>query len=163
MEIDDFLDIGMEVGLLLNRLTLLNEVWFVDELLDAAYGKMRHKILPIAKIAKAIKGIEDILFQFIKSLGFVAHAKPEDPRRAVTSEESRPVEIHGKRLMTVSDFLAGFDDVGDVVVGGVANEFEGEMDLVGLAPVDVTAFVLQVTLKTLHHVGIFRPDGDGDS
>lgn len=80
----------------------------------------------------------------------------------VAAEDARAVEVHGKGLMLFGHLLAGFDDLGDILVGRVAHEFKGQVYLVGLAPVDIAAFVFQVALETLHQGGIFRPDGDGD-
>ena len=162
MEIDDLLDIGMEIGLLFNTLVNLLEERLVDELLDATNGEMRHKVLSVAEIAKTVEGVKDILFQVVQCFGFVFHAKPKHARRVITSEDACTVEVHGKRLVVFGLFLAGFDDLGNVLVGGVAHKLQSEMDLVGLAPVDVATFVFEVVLEMLHQGWIFFPDRDGD-
>ena len=80
----------------------------------------------------------------------------------VASEDARSVEVHGERLMFFGHLLAGFDDFWDVFVGGVAHEFESQVYLVGLTPVDVTAFMFQITLEALYQCGVFSPNGDRD-
>ena len=161
LEINDLLDVGMKVSLLFDALIDLLEERLVDKLLDAAHGEVRNEVLPIAEVAETVEGIQDILLKVIQRLGLVLHAEPEHPRRVVATEDARAVEVHGKRLMTLGYLLAGLDDLRDVLIGRVANELQGQVDLVGLAPVDVTAFVLQILLKALHQGGIVRPYGNG--
>lgn len=60
MEIDYFLDIGMEIGLLFDILIHLLEEGFVDELLDTTHSEMRNEVLPVAKIAEIIECVKDI-------------------------------------------------------------------------------------------------------
>ena len=50
----------MEIGLLLDGVTNLEEKLLVDQLLDAANRKMRHKILPVAEVAQVVEGIEKV-------------------------------------------------------------------------------------------------------
>lgn len=158
MEIDHFLHVSMEIGLLLNTLIHLLEKRLVDKLLDAAHGEMRHEILSVAEITQAIKGIKDVLFQIVKCLGLVFHTKPEHSRRMVATEDARAVEVHGERLVSFCYLLASLDDLGDILVGSVAHELQGKMDLVGLAPIDVAALMFQISLKSLHQCRILRPN-----
>ena len=58
MIIDDFLDIGMEISLLFDALINLLEEGFVDQLLDAAHGEMRHEVLPVAEVAHAVESVK---------------------------------------------------------------------------------------------------------
>ena len=79
MQVDDFVDIGMEIGLLLDALIDLLEEGFVDECLDAAHGEVRDEVLPVAEVAQAVEGVEDIAFKVIERLGLIFHAEPEHP------------------------------------------------------------------------------------
>lgn len=79
MEIDDFLDLGMEVGLLFDALIQLLEERLVDKLFDAAHGEVRHEVLAVAEVAQAVEGVEDIAFKVIECLGLIFHAQPEHP------------------------------------------------------------------------------------
>lgn len=79
MEIDDFLDLGMEVGLLFDALIQLLEERLVDKLFDAAHGEVRDEVLTVAEVAQAVEGVEDIVFKVIECLGLVFHAQPEHP------------------------------------------------------------------------------------
>ena len=79
----------------------------------------------------------------------------------VTTEKAGTVEVHGERLVPFRHLLAGFDDLGDVLVGGVAHKFQGKMNLIGFAPVDVAALMLQVPLETLCERGKLRSARDG--
>lgn len=162
MEINDFLHVGVEVGLLFDAADDLLKEWFVDELFDTAYREMRHKVLPIAEVAEVVEGIEDIRFEVVKRLGFILHAQPEHPGRVIATEDAGAVEVHGKGLMALGHFLAGLDDLGDVLIGGVAHKFQGEVDLVGFAPVDVAALVLKVALEPLGKGWKLGADRDGD-
>ena len=162
MEINDFLHVGVEVGLLFDAADDLLEEGFVDKLLDTAYREMWHKVLAVTEIAEVVKGIKDICFEVVECLGFVLHTQPEHPRRVIATENAGAVEVHRKGLVPLGHFLAGLDDLGDVLIGGVAHKFQGEVDLVGFAPVDVAALVLQVALKALGKGWELRADGDGD-
>lgn len=162
MVIDDVANLGVEIGFLLDSVADLEEERLIDELFDAAHGKMRHEILSVAEVTQAIESIEDIRFEVIECLRFMSHTEPQHPWRVPAAEEPGAVEVHGERMVVSGHGLAGFDDLRHVLVGGVAHEFEGKMDLVGLTPVDVTAFVFQVTLESLHHSGEFCSHGDGD-
>ena len=79
----------------------------------------------------------------------------------VGAEETRTVEVHGERLVTLGHLLAGLDDVGDVVDRRAAKEFQGQMDVFGTTVVD-ELLVRKVFLQSLHHEGIFRPRRDVD-
>lgn len=162
MEVNDFFHVSMEVGLLFDTVDDLLEERLVDKLFDAAYGEMGHKVLPIAEVAEVVEGVEDIRFKVIERLGFVLHAQPEHPGGVVAAEDASAVKIHSEGLVPLGHFLAGFDDLGDVLVGGVAHEFQGEVDLVGFAPVDVAALVFQVALEALGEGWKLGADGDGD-
>ena len=142
MEIDDFLDIGVEVGLLLDAAYHLLEERFVDKLLDAAHSEVGHEVLPIAKVAKTVESIEDVLLKVVKCLGLVFHAKPEYPWRVVAAEDACAVEIHFKRLVMACHLLTSLDDFRNVLIGRVANELQGQVDLVSFAPIDVFALML---------------------
>lgn len=161
--IDDFTDIGVEVGLLLYAADHLLEERLVDKLLDAAHGKVGHKVLPVAEVTEAIEGVKHVLFQLIKGFRLVFHAKPQHSGRVVAAEDARAVEVHGEGLVPLGHLLAGFYDLGNVLVWGVAHKLQGEVYLVGFAPVDVTTFVLQVSLETLCECGKLCPAVDGNS
>lgn len=141
----------------------LLEERLVDKGLDTAHGEVGHEVLPVAEIANLIESGEDILLELIKSLGLVLHAQPEHSGRVVAAEDARAVEVHGERLMPFGHLLASIDDLGDVLIGGIADEFQGKVYLVGLAPVDVATLVLQVVLEAFHQRGIFGTYRDGDS
>ena len=162
LEIDDFIDIGVEVSLLLDALIDLLEERLIDELLNAAHGEVGHEILPITEVAKTVESIEDVLLKVIERLRLVFHAEPEHPRRVVAAKDACAVEVHLERLVVFSHLLTGLNDLRDVLIGRIANELQGQVDLIGFAPIDVSAFVLQVMLETLHQSGIFAPDGNGD-
>lgn len=153
----------MEVGLLLDALIDLLEERFVDERLDTAHSEVRHEVLPVAEVAEAVEGVEDVFFQIIKRLGLILHAEPQHPRRVVAAEDARAIEVHGERLMPLGHLLAGFDNLRDVLVGGVAHKLQGKMDLVGFTPINVSAFMFQVVLETLHQGRVFDPYSDGNS
>lgn len=162
MEIDDFIDIGVEVSLLLDALIDLLEERLIDELLNAAHGEVGHEILPIAEVAKTVESIEDVLLKVIERLWLVLHAEPQYPRRVVAAEDTCAVEVHLERLVVFSHLLTGLDDLRDVLVGRVAYELQSQVDLISFAPIDVSALVLQIMLETLYQSGIFTPDGNGD-
>ena len=67
----------------------------------------------------------------------------------VAAEDARAVEVHRERLVVFRHLLASLDDFRHVMVGRVADELQGQMDLVGLAPVDVSFLVLQIALQAL--------------
>ena len=152
----------MKISLLLDALKDLLEKGFVDKLFDAAYRKVRHIVLSVARVAEGVEGVEDILFQVIECLGLILHAKPEHPWRVVAAEDASAVEVHGEGLMPLSHLLASLDDLGDVLIGRIAHKFQGKMYLIGLAPVDVAALVFQIALETLYQGGIFVTYRDGD-
>ena len=162
LEINDFLHVDMKIGLLFDAIANLQKEGLVDELFDAANGEMGHKVLPIAEVAEVVEGVEDIRFKVIERLGFVLHAEPEHPWGVVAAKDAGAVKIHSEGLVPLGHFLASFDDLGDVLIGGVAHKFQGEMDLVGFAPVDVAALVLQVALEALCEGREVGADGDGD-
>ncbi len=162
LEVNDFLHIGMEVGLLLNAADDLLKERLVDELFDAAHGEMGHKVLPVAEIAEVVEGVEDIRFEVIERLGFILHAQPEHSWGVVAAEDACAVEVHGEGLVPLGHLLTGLDDLRDILIGGVAHEFQGEMDLVGFAPVDVATLVFQVSLEALGEDWELGADGDGD-
>ena len=162
LEVDDFLDIGMQIGLLFDALANLLEERLIDKLLDAAHREVRHKVLPVAKVAEAVESIKNIFLELIERLGLVFHPKPKHPGRMVAAKKTGSVEVHGKRMMPLCYLLAGLDDLGNVLVGGIAHEFQGEVYLVGFAPVDVATFMLQIALETLREGGKLRPDGNRD-
>lgn len=162
MEIDHLVDVGVEVGLLLDALIDLLEEGFVDECLDAAHGEVRHEVLPVAEVAEAVEGGEEVLFEIVEGPGLVVHAEPEHPRRVVAAEDARAVEVHREGLVVFGHLLASLDDLGDVVVGGVADELEGKVYLVGFAPINIAAFVFKVALELLHQGGVFIAHGDVD-
>ena len=163
MEIDDLLNICVKIGLLLNALIDLLEERFVDKRLDAANGKVRHKILPIAEVTQTVESVKNIFFEVVECLGLVLHAEPKHPWRVVASEDARAVEIHAERLMPLGHLLASLNNLWDVLIGRVAHEFQGQVNLVGFAPINVAALVLQIILKTLHQSWIFFPYGNGNS
>ena len=51
----------------------------------------------------------------------------------VATKNASAVEVHRKRLMVFRHLLAGFDDFRDISIGRFADEFQGQMNLVGLA------------------------------
>ena len=138
------------------------EICFIDQLLDAANGDVWHKILTVTEITDTVESIEDVFFQIVKCFRFLAHAKPKHTRRMVTAKNARAVEVHGEWLMVFRHFLAGFYDFRDIGIGRVADKFQGQVNLVGLAPVDVAFFVLQVALQAFRQGGKLRSAVDGN-
>ena len=137
LEIDEFLHVGMEVGLLLNGFADLQEKLLVDQLFDAANGEMRHKVLSVAKVAQIVKSVQKVGFEVKQGLRLVVHAEPEDTRHIVAATEARTVKVHGERLVFFGHLLAGLNDVGDVLRRCVADKLQSQMYLVGLHIVDV--------------------------
>ena len=146
LERHDFVDLGVEVGLLLDALIHLLEKRLVDELFDAAEGEMRHKILAVAKVAEVVEGVENVGFKVVESLGFLIHAEPKDAGRVVGGKDACTIEVHGEGLVFLGHLTAGMDDFGDVLIGGVAHELESKVYLIGFAPVNIAAFMFQVAL-----------------
>ena len=160
MVIDDLVDIGMEVWLLFDAFIDLPEKRLVDELLKTTDGEMGDEVLTITQIAKAVEGVEKVGFEVVEGLGLVIHTHPKHPRRMFTAKDTGAVEVHGERMVPLGHRLTGLNDLGDVVVGGVAHKFQGKVDLVRFAPVDVTTFVFKVALQTLHQRRILLPYGN---
>lgn len=79
MVIDDVADLGVEIGFLLDSVANLVEERLIDELFDAAHGKMRHEILSVAEVTQAIESIEYIRFEVIECLRLVSHTEPQHP------------------------------------------------------------------------------------
>lgn len=65
MVIDNLANLGVDVGLLFDALIDLLEKRLVNQLLEATNGKVRHKVLAVAEVPKAIESVEDIILEFI--------------------------------------------------------------------------------------------------
>ena len=74
LEINKFLHIGMEVGLLFDGIADLQEELLVNQLLDAANGEMGHKVLSVTEVAQVIEGIQKVGFKVKQGFGLVVHA-----------------------------------------------------------------------------------------
>ena len=80
LEINDFIDIGMKIGLLFDTFVDLPEERLVDQLLKSAHGEMGNEVLTVAKIAEIVEGIQNVFLKVVKGFGFLFHAEPKDPR-----------------------------------------------------------------------------------
>ena len=161
MEINKFLHVGVEIGLLLDAFAYLQEELLVDQLLDAANGEMRHEVLSVAEIAQIVESVQEVGFEVKQGLGLVVHAEPKNTRYIVAAEESRAVKVHGEGLVFFGHFLTGLDDVRDVLSRGVADKLQGEVYLVGLHIVDIL-LVLEVFLQSIDHGRKLRAAWDRD-
>ena len=161
LEIHQFLHVGMEIGLLLNGITNLEEKLLVDQLFDAANREMRHKILPVAEIAQVVESIEKVCFKVKQGLGLFVHAKPEHAWHVVAAKESCAVEIERERLVLFGHLLASLDDGRDVVFWCLAQKLQRQMYLVGFHIVDIM-LMLKVFLQLFHHGGKLRATWDGN-
>ena len=161
MEIDQLLHIGMEIGLLLNGVIDLHEERFVDQLLDAAYGEMRHKILTVTKITQIIESVEQVSFKVKQSFGLVVHSQPKHPWRVVAAKESRSVEVHGERLMLFGHFLTSLDDGWNILFGCIAHKLQSQMYLIGFHIIDIL-LMLKVLLQLLNERREFRATRNGN-
>ena len=162
LEVNQFLHIGMEVGLLLDAVAYLKEELFIHKLLDAANGEVWHEVLAVAEVAQIVEGIQEVGFEVEQGLGLVVHAEPKDAGHIVAAEESRAVEVHGERLVFFRHFLTGLDDGWDVLSRGVADKLQCQMDLVGFHIIDIL-LVLEVFLQSFDHGRKLRAAWDRDS
>ena len=139
----------------------LQEELFIDQLLDAANGEVRHKVLTVSEVAQVVEGILEIGFEVKQGLGLVVHAEPKDAGHVVAAEESRAVEVHGEGLVLFCYFLASLDNGWDVLCWGVADKLQGQMYLIGFHIVDIL-FMLKVFLQSFDHGRKLRAAWDGD-
>ena len=157
--INQFLHIRVKIGLLFDAVINLLKELLVNQRLDATNRKMGNKVLPIAQVAKVVKGVEDIRFKVIKSLWSFVHAEPKHSRRTIAPEKSRAVEIHREGLVLRCHLPTSLADSGNIKVFRLTDEFQGQVDVVRPAVVDVL-LVRQVLLQVFHQSGILRPAGD---
>lgn len=161
LEVNQFLYVGVEVGLLLDAFADLQKELLVDQLLDAANGEVRHEVLAVAEVAQVVEGIQEVGFEVEQGLGLVVHAEPKDAGHVVAAEEPCAVEVHGEGLVFFRHFLTGLDDSWDVLSRGVADKLQSQMDLVGFHIVDIL-LMLEVFLQSFDHGRKLRAAWDGD-
>ena len=122
---------------------------------------MRHEVLTVAKVTQVVEGIQEVGFEVDLGLRLVVHAEPKDAGHIVAAEESRAVEVHGKRLVFFGHFLASLNYSGDVFSRGVADKLQGQMDLVGFHIIDIL-LMLKAFLQSFDHGRKLRAAWNGD-
>ena len=160
LEVNQFLHIGVEVCLLLNRVGDLHKELFVNQRLDAANGEVRHEVLTVAEIAQVIESVQKVVFEVEQGFGLVGHAEPKHSWYAVAAEKPQAVEVHRERLVLFGHLLASFDDVRNIINRCAAQELQCQMDVFGSAIVD-EFLVRRVLFQSPDESRKLRPRRDG--
>lgn len=113
---------------------------------------MRHEVLAVAEVSQVVESVQKVVFEIEQGLGLVVHAEPEDARHTVASEKPRAVEVHRERLVLLGYFLAGLNNVWNIINRRAAQEFQRQMDVLGAAVVDII-LVSEVLFQLLDKFG----------